>query len=219
MKLFDDLYVFLWSDPSTNNCNSFFIDGAKKILLDPGHHHLFGHIRENLEAISLGPEDIDLVMLTHGHPDHIEAVQHFVETSASVAIHTLEWQFIQNLAPHYGDSVGTGSFEPDVFLQDGDLDIGDFHFEVIHSPGHSPGSVCLYWPERKVLFTGDVVFNQGVGRTDLPGGDGEQLKESIRNLSVLDVEYLLPGHGDILTGSDPVNANFSEIEKVWFAYL
>jgi glyoxylase-like metal-dependent hydrolase (beta-lactamase superfamily II) len=111
------------------------------------------------------------------------------------------------------------NFEPGVFLQDGDLDVGDYHFEVIHTPGHSPGSVCIYWPERKVLFTGDVVFNQGVGRTDLPGGDGEQLKESIRNLSRLDVEYLLPGHGDILAGSDPVNANFSEIEKVWFAYI
>ena len=219
MKLFDDLHAFLWRDPATNNCNSFFIDGPKKILVDPGHHHLFGHIRDNLEDLSLGPEDIDMVMLTHGHPDHIEAVQHFAETSASVAIHTLEWHFIKNLAPQYGDSIGAGNFEPGAFLQDGDLDVGDYHFEVIHTPGHSPGSVCLYWPERKVLFTGDVVFNQGIGRTDLPGGDGEQLKESIRNLSRLDVEYLLPGHGDILTGPDPVNANFSEIEKVWFAYI
>jgi len=219
MKLFDDLHAFLWRDPATNNCNSFFIDGPVKILLDPGHHHLFGHIRDKLEDLSLRPEDIDLVMLTHGHPDHIEAIQHFAETSASVAIHALEWHFIKDLAPHYGDSIGAGSFEPGVFLQDGDLDVGDYHFEVIHTPGHSPGSVCLYWPERKVLFTGDVVFNQGVGRTDLPGGDGEQLKESIRNLSRLDVEYLLPGHGDIITGSDPVNANFSEIEKVWFAYM
>ena len=162
---------------------------------------------------------MDLVMITHGHPDHIEAIQHFGKTSASVALHTLEWDFIKNHAPHYGESIGVGSFEPGVLLQDGDLDVGDYHFEVIHTPGHSPGSVCLYWPDRKVLFTGDVVFNQGVGRTDLPGGNGEQLKESIRNISRLDVEILLPGHGDIVMGRDLVNANFSEIERVWFAYI
>ena len=219
MKLFDDLHAFLWLDPTANNCNTFFIDGPKKILLDPGHHHLFGHIRDNLEDLSLGPEDIDLVVVTHGHPDHIEAIQHFTETSALIALHSLEWDFIKSHVPHYGESTGAGSFEPDVLLQDGDLDVGDHHFEVIHSPGHSPGSACLYWTDRKVLFTGDVVFNQGIGRTDLPGGDGEQLKESIRNLSRLDVEYLLPGHGDIVTGREPVRANFSEIESVWFAYL
>jgi glyoxylase-like metal-dependent hydrolase (beta-lactamase superfamily II) len=219
MKLFDDLHAFFWDDPSANNCNTFFIDGSKKILLDPGHHHLFGHVRDNLEKLSLGPEDIDLVVITHGHPDHIEAIQDFSKTSALIALHTFEWDFIKNHIPHYGESTDAGAFEPDVFLQDGDLDVGDHHFEVIHSPGHSPGSACLYWQDRKVLFTGDVVFNQGVGRTDLPGGDGEQLKESIRYLSGLDVEYLLTGHGDIVTGREAVIANFSEIERVWFAYL
>ena len=99
------------------------------------------------------------------------------------------------------------------------MKIGDFGFQVIHTPGHSPGSICLYWPDRKVLFTGDVVFYQGVGRTDLPGGNGEDLKASIKRISQLEVDYLLTGHGNVVSGRDLVKANFSEIERVWFAYL
>jgi len=99
------------------------------------------------------------------------------------------------------------------------LKIGNLNFEVIHTPGHSPGSVCLYWPDRKTLFTGDVVFNQGVGRTDLPGGDGEKLKESIRKISRLDVDYLLTGHGDIVAGEEAVKQNFKAIEDFWFGYI
>ena len=72
---------------------------------------------------------------------------------------------------------------------------------------------------EKVLFTGDVAFNQGIGRTDLPGGAGQELKESIKRISLLDVEYLLSGHGDILSGREKVKANFGDIEEMWFPYL
>ena len=93
------------------------------------------------------------------------------------------------------------------------------NFRVINTPGHSPGSVCLYWLDNKVLFTGDVVFNQGVGRTDLPGGNGLELKESIKLLSGLEVEHLLTGHGDIISGRELVASNFEFIERFWFDYL
>jgi glyoxylase-like metal-dependent hydrolase (beta-lactamase superfamily II) len=90
---------------------------------------------------------------------------------------------------------------------------------VFDTPGHSPGSVCLYWPEVKVLFTGDVIFNQGIGRTDLPEGSGARLKESIKLIKDLDVEILLSGHGDILTGKEAVQENFRFIEDYWFRYI
>ncbi len=219
MKIFEDLYGFLWLDPTANNCNTYFIDGKKKILVDPGHYDLFGHVKDDLSRLSLSPAQIDVAIVTHGHPDHIEGVKTFVGTSALVAIPRVEMNFIRQVAPHYGDSLGVANFEPDILLQEGDMKIGDLTFQVIHTPGHSPGSICLYWPEKKVLFTGDVVFNQGVGRTDLPGGSGEDLKTSIRKLSKLEVDHLLPGHGDVISGRDLVKANFSEIERVWFAYL
>jgi hydroxyacylglutathione hydrolase len=109
--------------------------------------------------------------------------------------------------------------EPDFFLQEGELKVGSNSFRVILTPGHSPGSVCLYWPAQKVLFTGDVVFNQGVGRTDLPGGNGKLLKESIQRLAAFDSEYLLSGHGEIISGAENVRANFQMIEREWFGYL
>ena len=71
----------------------------------------------------------------------------------------------------------------------------------------------------KTLFTGDVVFNQGIGRTDLPGGDGSELKESIRTISRLNTDYLLTGHGDLVSGAEAVESNFKMIEDYWFSYL
>lgn len=219
MMIGKDLHTFLWLNPTTNNCNTYFIDGTKKILIDPGHDALFGHVQDGLSRLSLSPEDMDVVIITHGHPDHMEGVRRFVDKSALVAIHRAEMHFIKGMAPQYGEALGALHFEPQIFLQEGALQVGDMAFEVLHTPGHSPGSACLYWPERGVLFTGDVVFYQGVGRTDLPGGNGDQLKESIRRISRLEVQHLLPGHGQVISGPDLVKANFAEIERLWFAYL
>ena len=104
-------------------------------------------------------------------------------------------------------------------MKEGDLSINGLDFRVFHTPGHSPGSISLYWPEKKALFTGDLVFKEGLGRTDLPGGNGAKLKESINRLAELDVEWLLTGHGDFISGSREVKRNFKEIEQFWFAYV
>jgi hydroxyacylglutathione hydrolase len=69
------------------------------------------------------------------------------------------------------------------------------------------------------LFTGDLVFKEGLGRTDLPGGDGAKLKDSIKRLSDLEVEWLLPGHGEIISGAEKVRKNFTDIEQFYFAYV
>lgn len=219
MLITDDIHIFLWSDARANNCNAYFIDGTKKILIDPGHHHLSEHVRRHLGALSLSFDDIDVVMITHGHPDHLEAVKSFLGSSTLLAMHELELEFVKKEAPHYVESTGLRDFEPHILLKEGKLLIGNFRFQIIHTPGHSPGSFCLYWPDRKALFTGDVVFNQGVGRTDLPGGNGEALKESIKRLSRIEVEFLLPGHGEPISGRDLIKSNFRDIERVWFQYL
>ena len=219
MKILEDLHAFLWTDPSMNNCNTYFINSPHRILIDPGHEDLFSHVREKLAELALSTADIDLVLITHAHPDHLEGARIFSEGPALIAIHHEEMTFSRQMAAQLGTTLAVSPFEPDILLQEGDLQVGSENFRVIHSPGHSPGSVCLYWAERRVLFSGDVIFNQGVGRTDLPGGDGSLLKDSIRALTSLDVEILLPGHGDIIRGRDRVRANFDEIERVWFAYL
>jgi glyoxylase-like metal-dependent hydrolase (beta-lactamase superfamily II) len=219
MRIFDNLQAFLWLNPTANNCNAYLIEGEKKILVDPGHYHLFSHVKDGLASLSLSPQDIDLVIITHGHPDHMEAIKIFADTSTMIAVSSKEMDFIRSVAPHYGEALGIPNFEPDILLKEGDLKIGDLDFHVIHTPGHSPGSICLYLPDKKVLFTGDVVFNQGVGRTDLPGGKGQHLKESIKKISHFEVDYLLPGHGDIISGREAVEGNFADIERTWFAHL
>ncbi|OQX65474.1 MAG: Zn-dependent hydrolase [Desulfococcus sp. 4484_242] len=219
MKLLDDLYLFPWNSMTANNCNTYLIDADKRILIDPGHYHLFNHVRDELDRLSLSPEDMDMVIITHGHPDHMEGVRIFQGTDALVAVSSWEMEFIKAVAPHYGEALGIPDFEPQILLQEGDLKVGNLSFEVIHTPGHSPGSICLYWPDRKVLFTGDVVFNQGIGRTDLPGGNGKELKESIRRISLLDAEYVLTGHGDVVMGREAVKENFRAIAAYWFGFL
>ncbi|MBW1740131.1 MAG: MBL fold metallo-hydrolase [Deltaproteobacteria bacterium] len=218
MKVTDNLHAFIWRDITTNNCNTYLIDGPQKILIDPGHRHLFSHVRQGLADLSLSPDQIDLVIVTHGHPDHLEAVQMF-EKPTLVAISYEENRFIKDLVGPYAPAMELDSFKPDFFLQEGDLTVGDCTFQVIHTPGHSPGSICLYWPDYKVLFTGDVVFSQGIGRTDLPGGNSKLLKESIQRIAALDATYLLAGHGEIVSGRKSVKANFRMIESQWFGYL
>ena len=213
MKIFDGLYGFIWQSPSENNCNSFLIDGAKKILIDPGHRHLFQHVKRGLAQIKATPEQIDVVLVTHGHPDHLEMVGSF-GPATQWAMSRIDYEFVMKYIGSRSDFPA-----PAFFLQEGDLVIGDKTFRVILTPGHSPGSISLYWPEKKALFTGDVVFSQSIGRTDLPGGSGKQLKESISRLGELDVEVLCPGHGDVVAGRENVKKNFKMIKDFWFNQL
>lgn len=216
MKIIDNLHAFLWRDPTTNNCNTYLIDGEKRILVDPGHRHLFSHLEKELQGAGLSADDVDLVIVTHAHPDHMEAVQMF-EKPTLFAIGLVEMDFLREMSERHG--MDPGVLEPDFFLQEGEMEVGEKKFQIVPAPGHSPGSICLYWPEHKVLFTGDVVFNQGIGRTDLPGGSGRLLRESIQRLAALDAEYILPGHGEIVAGKENVGANFQIIEQEWFGYL
>jgi hydroxyacylglutathione hydrolase len=219
MNITDDLHAFLWLDPTTNNANTYFINRKKNILIDPGHFAAFGHVRDHLQRLSLTPKDVDLVIITHVHPDHMEALRVFTDAPTLIALSSVEMDYMKELTPQYAAAMGLTDFQPQFLLKEGELVVDDMAFQVILSPGHSPGSLCLYWPEIKALFSGDVVFNQGIGRVDLPGGDGEALKQSIEKLNRLDVEYLLPGHGDVVSGRDRVKANFDTIRNLWFGYI
>ena len=221
MKIVNNIHAFIWQSMTANNCNSYFIDGPKRILIDPGHRAMFDHVEKGLKELSVTIEDIDLIICTHGHPDHLEAVQLFKGAHTQFTLHEIEWQWIDTVGRPMGAAMGIDidAIKPDFFLQEGELSLDDLELQVIHTPGHSPGSVCLYWSDQKVLFTGDVVFKEGLGRTDLPGGDGAKLKASIKRLAELDVEWLLSGHGDPVSGAKEVKANFEQIEQFWFNYI
>ncbi|OPL15483.1 MAG: Zn-dependent hydrolase [delta proteobacterium MLS_D] len=222
MEIAPNLHAFPWTSSTVNNCNTYLIRSAERtILIDPGHVSCFQHVVDGLDRIGLGPGDIDLVIGTHAHPDHVEAVSLFPDGTTRFALHENDWNMVRELFPLLG---GTASlklerFTPDFFLRDGTLRVGDILLEVYHTPGHSPGSVTIRWPDRSALFTGDLIFRGGLGRTDIPGGDSDTLKDSIRRVARLRGELLLSGHGDILTGEDAVKRNFEQVERMWFAYL
>ena len=222
MELTPNLHAFLWTSARANNCNTYLIRTQEKnILIDPGHADYFDHVRSGLTELSLSIDDIDLVIGTHAHPDHIEAVQLFEGTQTLFALHTAEWELVQEMAPYLQASmnIDLARFTPDFFLKEGALKIGEVMLEVYHTPGHSPGAVTLYWPAQKALFAGDLIFKDGLGRSDLPGGSGSQLKESIRRMAELDAQWLLPGHGEVVSGAAAVKANFEQVERMWFGYI
>lgn len=217
MKLIDDLYVYPWTSMEANNANTFFIDGPVPTLIDPGHLQFFDRIVEGMARDGKSVDRIRLVLCTHGHPDHIEALQLF-DGRVMKAVSEAELSYLQG--PGKDLFLLTGSQFParpfQIALKEGTLEVGDKEFAVIPTPGHSPGSVCLYWPDRKALITGDTVFYMGVGRTDFEGGDIGLLKESVERLATLDVEYLLPGHGQMAKGREGIQKNFALIRDEFF---
>jgi glyoxylase-like metal-dependent hydrolase (beta-lactamase superfamily II) len=212
-KIFDGLYAFIWQDYRENNCNTYLIDDGKKILIDPGHKHLFNHVEQGFASLKMTPGAIDLIIITHAHPDHMEAALLFKKPT-QLTLGKTEYEYLKKYAGSY-----YAIPEPDFFLNPGDLSVGGLQFEIIETPGHTPGSISLYWPKNEALFTGDLVFDQGIGRTDLPGGSGKQLKESILRVESKSVQYVLPGHGGVISGQKAVKDNFKMIKDYWFRYL
>lgn len=216
MKVADHFYIYLWNDPRENNCNTIFIDGKVPLLIDPGHVHRVGDLSDRMTQDGVDPEKVRLVICTHVHPDHFGGAAAFKHAKA--AISREEERFIEEVAaPMYAKQ---GAKMPehriDFNLKDGDLVLGKHQFQILVTPGHSPGSVSVYWPRYKVLFSGDVVFAQSIGRVDLPGGDAKALKESIERLATLPVDLVIPGHGPAIQGAENVRRNFELVKKAFF---
>ena len=121
------------------------------------------------DELGLDYDDIDLVLTTHCHPDHVEAVKLFKDRRALFGVHETDYNLMKEMGRSLGASLEMDAYVPAFFLEEGDFAIKGLEFQVIHTPGHSPGSISLYWPEQKALFTGDVIFREGLGRVDLPG--------------------------------------------------
>lgn len=143
---------------------------------------------------------IKAILGTHGHPDHIEGVKFFKEIfNTPFLLHKMDDQFFQ-LEENFKTFKSWGfSKNPkaDVLLEEGDVILfGEETLKVIHTPGHSPGSVCFYSEKNKVIFTGDTLFVEGVGRADLPGGNYFQMMQSIKEkILILPEETVIyPGH-------------------------
>ena len=221
MQVTDKFYVYLWRDQRENNCNSVVIDGKVPLLIDPGHERFVPELLDRMRADGFHPDKIKVVIVTHSHPDHLESIVRFSGPDVRIGLSREEEKYIEDVGrPMYlQHGLQMPEFSIDFNLQEGDLTIGKHQFEVLLTPGHSPGGICIYWPKHKTLIAGDVVFKQGVGRADLPGGNGDHLKKSIERLSKLPIELLIPGHGPAIQGAENVKANFDIIKKIYFSML
>jgi len=226
----DGVYFYLWVGQSMSS-NSVVLadalDGDKShVLIDPGMGSGMGErpldsLIAAMAADGLSIDDVGLIVGTHCHPDHFSAVDETVRrTGAGVALSQAEYDFLKGAggAMYGGFGVRPPISKPSLILEEGELNLGDangWRVNVLITPGHSPGSVCLYMPETKVLVSGDVVFPGSIGRMDFAGGSVREMKESISRLSQLDIEHILPGHssmaGPLVSGRDNVVRNFQMV--------
>lgn len=140
------------------------------------------------------------IVATHGHLDHLWGAKWATETwHTPVLMHEADIPMAQAMQQQY-DLFGLGLKAERFEIEDFRSQNSDFRFQIIHTPGHTQGSVCLYFPEERKLFSGDTLFRCGYGRTDLPGGNYGQLISSLEQLMTLPPETeVFPGHGEFTT--------------------
>jgi glyoxylase-like metal-dependent hydrolase (beta-lactamase superfamily II) len=196
--------------PLENNCFIIADENTKEaLLIDPGDEP--DRIHDLLTKNNLR---VKYIVCTHAHFDHVGAIPELKnETGAKIVIHYDELDIYKHTKDQASVLWGYELDplpDPDMFVSEGDiLEIGNIKFETIHTPGHSPGGICLYG--EGIVITGDTLFAGSVGRTDLFGGDIEKLKKSFKKLMALpDNTKVLPGHGPQSTiGKERISNFFS----------
>ena len=231
LKLFDNIFCYIWNGMG-NNCNTVVLTDAltgdkRHIIIDPGHitnefnEPCFESLEKTMASDKININNIGLIINTHSHPDHCEANDLIVNKSrAMVAMSKEEDEFRNSVGKELFRLFGLKfpGFSTGLFLKEGDFDLHNaaFKIRIILCPGHSPGSICLFLPNNRVLITGDVIFFMSIGRTDFPGGDINLLKNSIQKLAKLEVDYLIPGHNTdpqgIIKGRERVKQNFEAVQ-------
>ena len=195
--------------PFAANCYIVGSTSTKQgMIIDPG-----ADAETILRTVQQAELSISIIVTTHAHMDHVGALREVQQkTNAQFAIHENEKGFVFSTPMRMLTSLGVSPVKspprPDRLVKDGDLiDLSDLHFEVLYTPGHSSGGICLLG--HGVVFSGDTLFKLGIGRTDFPGMSHERLINSIREkLMVLPDETIVyPGHGPATTIGDERRGN------------
>lgn len=177
-------------------------------LIDTGAGSITNKITPKLKLLNLAPQNITQVIITHAHHDHVGGLVEILQTvTPKIMAHSADAKLIEE------------AYSLDVFkLKDEDTITTEVALlKVIHTPGHTQGSIGLYSPERKLLLSGDTVFaDGGFGRTDLETGDSEAMIKSLQHLTQFDVERLLPGHGDLVLqdAREHIKNSFEEAQRI-----
>jgi glyoxylase-like metal-dependent hydrolase (beta-lactamase superfamily II) len=173
---------------STNCYVASSQETKEAVIIDPGLD-LSSEAEPILGYIAAKKLNVKFIVNTHGHDDHIQGDAFFQQKfNVPICIHNLDQHFIEDLEK--------GRYPPNLLLKDGNLiKVGNETLKVLHTPGHTPGSICLVG--EKIIFTGDTLFAGGIGRTDFPGGSMSEMRDSLKKLMDLPLSLLVyPGHGE-----------------------
>jgi glyoxylase-like metal-dependent hydrolase (beta-lactamase superfamily II) len=195
--------------------NIYLILGEKPTIIDCGTGFNFLDVNKEIKKI-IEPTSIKQIILTHEHFDHCGGIKNIYDsTKGNVKIlsHQYAAKKIEKGESMFAKMLGGTMYNMpvDIKLNDGDnIKIGNEKFQVLHTPGHSQGSISLYSKSSKSLFSGDTIFSNGsFGRYDFPGGDFGLIKNSIRRLANLDVRNLYPGHELFIEENGNVHMNMA----------
>jgi glyoxylase-like metal-dependent hydrolase (beta-lactamase superfamily II) len=221
-----DSHVYVIGHPSSGDLS--VVDAG---LMGKGAYKI-----ESMKKAGLTLSDIKRVIMTHTHLDHIGCLTEILDEipHAELWVHRKEGEFLQQgddrtvygmdmfksmCQAQYSIKPDAFTFHVDRMLEGGEtLDIGGMLWEVFHIPGHSPGSVALYHRSAKILIPGDVVYaDYAIGRYDLHGASGPQLRDSLITLAELEVDILLPGHNRVVEDLQP--GYILKTAKQWEPYL
>ena len=187
--------IFLFGGFSKES-NIYVVDG--EVMVDTGSGEVFNEIKKDIQYSVPNHMLINKIINTHCHYDHTGGNKKMRDwLNAEIFIHSADKKAMENgktMAELFNSQ--SKAITIDSLLGNGDrIKTKNFEFEVLHTPGHTPGSICLYDKQKEILISGDTIFRDGIGRTDLPGGDIDALYRSLKNLSKYKIKYLLPGHG------------------------
>ena len=219
MKIVGEIYWY--PEAALTNaidCNTYLINDKITTIVDIGIN--LEKLYRGMEKDNLDIKKIQLISNTHTHADHCGA-NHALQSSISAKVTLFKEEVkclnaSRKIAAQFGMSIP--EFRIDNQLND-TLSTGEMTFQVIHTPGHSPGAICLYNSKLKTLICGDLIFQNSVGRTDFLGGNPAELKKSIEHLSQLDIEFILPGHMQPIVGRENVVKNFIYIKDNLLSFM
>lgn len=228
-KVIDNIFYF--AESGILDCNQYVIKDSEKdelSLFDAGNGLSLNGLIEGLKQLNLDFNQITNIYITHEHLDHVIGLYQIIEKLDEIPQINAFGETVDILKKGVVEKIFPGSFGigPEMFkvkivpLEVHELaescTFGQFTFNILHTPGHSPSSICYYEPVQKILIPGDLVFTGGsFGRYDFPGGSLPKLIDSISRVNDLDVDILLPGHmGISMDGNRDIKLSYRMVNSL-----